>query len=83
MQIEVHLDAETIKRLAEQGELLQRTYQAEFTKDPASRATESSRSNLIALRHTIKQIYGEAVALEVSDSLGSAPDALFTKGQAG
>ena len=43
-----------------QSGLLLRLYQAERSKDPASRATESSRSNLIALRHTIAQIYGGA-----------------------
>jgi hypothetical protein len=63
MQIEAHLDAETIKRLEEQSKLLLRTYQAEFAKDATSPATKSSRSNLIALRHTIKQIYGGAAAL--------------------
>jgi hypothetical protein len=44
MQIEAHLDAETIERLEEQSRLLVRTYQAEFAKDPTSLATESSRS---------------------------------------
>jgi hypothetical protein len=39
---------------------------AELAKDPASRATESSRSNLIALWHTIRQIYGKAVARDVA-----------------
>jgi hypothetical protein len=37
-------------------------YQLELAKDPSSRATESSRSNLIALRHSIDQIYGEAAS---------------------
>jgi len=60
MQIEAHLDAETIERLEEQSELLLRMYQAEFAKDPTSLATESSRSNMIALRHSINQIYGAA-----------------------
>jgi len=32
MQIEAHLDAETIERLEEQSELLLRMYQAEFAK---------------------------------------------------
>jgi hypothetical protein len=50
MQNEAQLDAERIKRFEEQSELLLRTHQAEFAKDPTSRATESSRSNLIALR---------------------------------
>ena len=39
MQIEAHLDAETIERLEEQSELLLRMYQAEFAKDPTSLAT--------------------------------------------
>jgi hypothetical protein len=40
-----------------------------MAKDPASRATESARSNLIALRHTINQIYGESAALDVTEGL--------------
>jgi hypothetical protein len=32
-----------------------------------SRATESSRSNVIALRHTLKQMYGEVVATDVAN----------------
>jgi hypothetical protein len=32
-----------------------------------SRATESSRSNVIALWHTIRQIYGRAVARDVAN----------------
>ena len=65
MQIEAHLDAETIERLEEQSELLLRMYQAEFAKDPISLATESSRSNRIALR----QIYG-AAGLDVANAMG-------------
>jgi len=34
MQIEAHLDAETIKRLEEQSKLLLRMYHAEFAKQP-------------------------------------------------
>jgi len=75
MSIEAHLDAETIERLEEQSELLLRMYQAEFAKDPASRATGSIRSNMIALRHTIHQIYGEGAALEVDSASGFARDA--------
>jgi hypothetical protein len=80
MQIEAHLDAETIKRLEGQSKLLLRRYQTEFAKDPASRATESSRSNLIALRHTIKQIYGDAAALAVANPLDFAADAVSSGG---
>ena len=54
--------------------VLQRIYQAEFAKDPTSPATESSRSNMIALRHSINQIYGEAAASDVADALGFATD---------
>ena len=52
------LDSGTIERLEKQGKLLLRIYQAELAKDPSSQGTESSRSNVIALRHTVQQIYG-------------------------
>jgi len=58
----MQIDAETIERLDEQSELLLKIYRLEL-KDPSSRATESSRSNMIALRHSINQIYGEAACL--------------------
>ncbi len=67
MQIEAHLDAETIERLDEQSGLLLRMYQAEFAKDPTSPATETCRSNMIALRHSINQIYGAAAAIDVAN----------------
>jgi hypothetical protein len=67
MQLLEQLDSGTIERLKEQDEFLLRVYQAEFAKDPTSRATVSSRSNVIALRHTLKQIYGEAVASDVAN----------------
>ena len=72
MQMEAHISPGTIERLEEQSALLQRIYQAEFAKDPTSPATESSRSNMIALRHSINQIYGEAAG--VADALGVATD---------
>ena len=59
----MQIDAETIERLGEQSEFLLRLYQLELARDPSSRATESSRSNMIALRHSIDQIYGEAASL--------------------
>jgi len=62
MRMEAHLDAATRERLEEQSGLLLRIYEVEFAKDPASRATRNSRSNLIALRHSINQIYGEAAS---------------------
>jgi hypothetical protein len=58
-----------VERLEEQSGLLLRTYELEMAKNPASRATESARSNLIALRHTINQIYGKSAALDVTDAL--------------
>jgi hypothetical protein len=62
-----HLDSKTIERLGRQSGFLLSTYYAELAKDPASRGTESSRSNVIALWHTIKQIYGKAVARDVAN----------------
>jgi hypothetical protein len=69
METRAQLNPEVVERLEEQSGLLLRTYQAEFAKDPTSRATESSRSNLIALRHTINQIYGESAVLDVTNGL--------------
>jgi hypothetical protein len=60
-------NVETIERLGKQSGFLLSTYQAEMAKDPASRGTESSRSNMIALWHTIGQIYGKAVARGVAN----------------
>jgi hypothetical protein len=62
LRINMHINAKTMERLNVQSELLLRIYQAELAKDPSSRATESSRSNMIALRHSIDQIYGEAAS---------------------
>ena len=59
------LKSETVKRVGKQGRYLLRMHQAEFAKDPASHATESSRSNLMAVQHTISQMYGEAFARDV------------------
>ena len=83
MHSEARFDADTIERLEEQSGLLLEMYEAEFAKDPSSPATESSRSNIIALRHSINQIYGQAAALEVANSLRSATDAVPTDEQAG
>jgi hypothetical protein len=69
---EAQLNPATIERLEEQSGLLLRTYKLESAKDPTSRATEAARSNLIALRHTINQIYGESAATDVADALGFA-----------
>lgn len=52
--------------VGKQGQFLLRVYQAEFDQGPNSNATESSRSNMIALQHTVRQMYGEAVARDVA-----------------
>jgi hypothetical protein len=65
------LDSGAIERLRKQGEFLLRIYRAEFVKDPTSRAAESSRSNVIAIQHTVRQMYGEAVVRDVAN-LGTA-----------
>jgi hypothetical protein len=64
MQFVEEPNSKTAKRLGKQGFLL-RIHQAELAKDPASHATESSRSNLMAAQHTVRQMYGEAVARDV------------------
>ena len=66
MQVVEQLDSETIERLRKQSGFLLGIYHAEVTKDPTSRATESSRSNVIAMQHTVRQMYGEAVARDVA-----------------
>jgi hypothetical protein len=66
MHLSEAIESETLKRLRKQGGFLLRTYQAELAKAPTSHATESSRSNLMALQHTIEQMYGEAVARDVA-----------------
>jgi hypothetical protein len=60
MKSEGQLELGTRERVGKQTGLLLRLYQTELASDPTSRATESSRSNLIALRHTIDQMYGNA-----------------------
>lgn len=70
MHIEAPFDSATSERLKKENGLLLRIYQAAFAKDPASHATESARSNLIALRHSVRQIYGERAAVDVTDALG-------------
>jgi hypothetical protein len=66
MQVAEQLDSASIERLRKQSGFLLGIYLAEIAKDPASRATESSRSNVIAMKHTVRQMYGEAVARDVA-----------------
>jgi hypothetical protein len=70
MHSEVPFDSATSERLRKENGLLLRLYQIAFATDPTSTATESARSNLIALRHTIGQIYGERAAVDVTDAPG-------------
>jgi len=61
------LISESMKRLGKQNRFLLRMHQAELAKDPTSQATASSRSNMMAVQHTVEQMYGEAVARDVSN----------------
>jgi hypothetical protein len=65
METKSQQDSKRIARLDKQGGFLLRVYEPEVGKDPTSRATESSRNNMIVLRHTIAQTYGEAADREL------------------
>ena len=67
MHLVEELDWGSTKRLRKQVRFLLRIHQAELAKDATSHATESSRSNLMAVQHTVKQMYGGAVARDVAD----------------
>ena len=67
MQLVEQLESGTMKRLRKQGSFLLGIHQAELANDPSSYATESSRSNLMAVQNTIKQMYGEVVARDVAN----------------
>ena len=67
MQLVEQLDTVTIERLRKQGEFLLRIYRAEIAKDHTSHATKSSRSNVLAMYHTVRQIHGEAIARDVAN----------------
>jgi hypothetical protein len=83
------VDAATIQRLADQRGMLLRTHRIELAKDPTSAATKSSRSNLIAVQHTIEEVYGATTARDsanaraISTSFGKAVAdmEIMTKGQ--
>jgi hypothetical protein len=60
MQSEEQLFVGKMERMGKQSALLLRLYLAELAKDPTSLATASSRSNLMALRHTMAQMHGDA-----------------------
>jgi len=71
MHLLEELDSELIKRLVKQTSFLRRVHQTELAKCPTSRATKSSRSNLMAALHTVRQIYGEGIAQGVSNLVTS------------
>jgi hypothetical protein len=50
-------NAETIKRLVEQGEFLLKTFHAESEKDPAGVETEFARGELKGWRTTLHTMY--------------------------
>jgi hypothetical protein len=62
MQLAQEIGPETVERLEKQVRFLIRIYDADLAKDAASHATESSRSNLMAVQHTLRQTYGPVVA---------------------
>lgn len=72
MHIEAPLHSAISERLKKENGLLLKIYRAAFATDRIIRATESARSNLIALRHTIRQAYGRAGG-DVTDALGFIP----------
>jgi len=76
MQRIKELDSGAIERLRKQGEFLLRIYRAEFVKDPTSRAAESSRSNVIAMQHTVRQMYGEAVVRDVANLVTATQESI-------
>ena len=53
-----------MKSLRKQDALLLRLYQAELAKDPTSLGAASSRSNLMALRHTVALMFGDQEQIE-------------------
>ena len=56
MHIEASFGSATSERLKKENGLLLKIYRAAFARDLTSNATESARSNLIALRHTVRQV---------------------------
>jgi hypothetical protein len=62
MQLIEEPDSGSITRLGKQHGFLLRIHQANLAENPTSDATKSSRSNLMAVQQTVKEMYGEAVA---------------------
>jgi hypothetical protein len=57
-ELMTELDSRTVERLSRQIGFLLDAYEVELARDPGSHATKSSRSNLIAVWHTIVGMYG-------------------------
>lgn len=53
-------NAETIARLVTQGELLLKTYYAEYDKNPASFHAEFLRGDFAGWRNTLHTLYGDS-----------------------
>jgi hypothetical protein len=69
MHLMEQLASGAIERLGQQGKFLRRIHQEELAKNPLRHATKSSRSNLRAVQHIIKEMYREAVARGVVKDL--------------
>jgi hypothetical protein len=86
MRVAEEHDLGPIERLGKQGRYLLKIHQADLAKDPTSHATESSSSNLMAVQHTVQQMYGEVVSRDVANFVGvetSPPHSEPTLGGAG
>jgi len=60
-------DSIAIARLGKQHRFLLRIHQANLANNPTSHATKSSRSNLMAVQNTVKEMYGETGARNVAN----------------
>jgi hypothetical protein len=58
MTMQLFQNAETIDRLVTQGELLLKTYHAEYDKNPASFHAEFLRGDFAGWRSTVHTLYG-------------------------
>ena len=63
----MELKLNTSERLRKQEELLERIYRANYAQNPYSLATKISRSNLIAVQHTARQVYGTEIPQDVPE----------------
>jgi hypothetical protein len=62
---------EIIERLERRVRFLLRIHQVDLAKDAASYATEASRSNLMAVQHTVRRMYGKSVARDAANLVSS------------